>query len=109
MAKTTTTTTVTINGIAYADPKGLVSALVESGLLVAVEAPKAEAPKASKKPSKVAQPKVDHVDKNGLKWLVSASKFNRADYTAMSLKMFGKEKPGRANREAVYRALGYIQ
>lgn len=100
----TTNNVVTINGVDYVGKVDLVMSLIESGLLEV--APTKSAKQTEGK--KASAPTIDHIDKNGLKWIVPSKDFSRADYTAMSEKMFGKEKPGKANREAVYRALGYI-
>lgn len=100
--------TININGIEYVGKVELVEALIESGILSVAET------KASKKPSKkstkstskkASAPKVLRTDKNGLQWIGT---FSEAEYRQMSEKMFGKAKPGKANREAVYRACGWI-
>ena len=103
MAKTTTTTTVTINGVVYEDSKGYIADIIKAGFLVEVKA-ESKATKATKS-KKASTPKVLKVDKNGLQWI---GEFNNAEYRAMSEKMFGKAKPGKANREAVYRACVWV-
>lgn len=95
--------TVTINGVEYVGKVDLVMALIESGILTVAEAKPQK--KSASKGKKASAPKVLRVDKNGLQWI---AEFSEAEYRKMSEKMFGKAKPGKANREAVYRACGWI-
>lgn len=69
--------------------------------------------KKSTKGKKNTKAKVVYTDKYGRQWLVdfrkgSGKTFPTDEYQAKSEEMYGKSKPGKANREAVYRALGWI-